>query len=102
MFDSTKPTVLLLGRYQPWHPGHTELFKRAITKTGQVLIQVRTCVRDKQNPYSYFEVRLRIIDALRKEGFIYGVEYTCLKVPNITNISYGGEGGYMIEQDPPG
>ena len=41
MFDSKKPTVLLLGRWQPWHDGHLALFKRALEKTGQVVIQVR-------------------------------------------------------------
>ena len=41
MFDRKKPTVQLLGRWQPWHDGHQELFKRALQKTGQVIIQVR-------------------------------------------------------------
>ena len=41
MFSWKKPTVLMLGRWQPWHQGHQELFKRCIAKTGQVIIQVR-------------------------------------------------------------
>ena len=41
MFDWKKPTVQMLGRWQPWHKGHQELFKRCIKKTGQVIIQVR-------------------------------------------------------------
>ena len=41
MFDWKKPTVQMLGRWHPWHDGHQELFKRAIKKTGQVIIQVR-------------------------------------------------------------
>ena len=41
MFDWKKPTVLMLGRWQPWHDGHQELLKRCIKKTGQVVIQVR-------------------------------------------------------------
>ena len=32
MFDWKKPTVQMLGRWQPWHTGHQELFKRAIKK----------------------------------------------------------------------
>ena len=28
-FDWTKPTVQMLGRWQPWHKGHFELFKKA-------------------------------------------------------------------------
>ena len=42
MFDPSKPTTQMLGRWQPWHDGHTELFKRAYAETGQVVIMVRT------------------------------------------------------------
>ena len=28
MFNWKKPTVEMLGRWQPWHDGHTELFKK--------------------------------------------------------------------------
>ena len=28
MFDWKKPTVQMLGRWQPWHEGHQALFKR--------------------------------------------------------------------------
>ena len=41
MFDWKKPTVQMLGRWQPWHDGHQALFKRCVAKTGQVIIQVR-------------------------------------------------------------
>ena len=43
-FDWKKPTVQMLGRWQPWHDGHTELFKKALTKTGQVVIMIRDCL----------------------------------------------------------
>ncbi|NDB03978.1 MAG: cytidyltransferase, partial [Flavobacteriaceae bacterium] len=42
-FDWRKPTVQMLGRWQPFHDGHVALFKRALGKTGQVVIQVRDC-----------------------------------------------------------
>ena len=42
VFNDFKPTTQLLGRWQPWHKGHTELFKRALAETGQVIIMVRT------------------------------------------------------------
>ena len=42
-FDWRKPTVQMLGRWQPFHDGHVALFKRALSKTGQVCIQVRDC-----------------------------------------------------------
>ena len=36
MFDWKKPTVQMLGRWQPWHDGHQALFKRCVAKTGPV------------------------------------------------------------------
>ena len=48
MFDWKKPTVQMLGRWQPWHQGHQELFKRCVAKTGQVIIQVRD-VQEEEN-----------------------------------------------------
>ena len=41
MFNPKKPTTQMLGRWQPWHPGHTALFKKALLETGQVCIMVR-------------------------------------------------------------
>ena len=72
MFDSKKPTVLLLGRWQPWHDGHLALFKRALAKTGQVAIQVRD-VKDssggegqEDNPFSFKQITEDIIWKERK------------------------------------
>ena len=30
MFNWKKPTVEMLGRWQPWHDGHTAIFKKAL------------------------------------------------------------------------
>ena len=75
MFDAKKPTVLLLGRWQPWHDGHLALFKRAISKTGQVVIQVRD-VKDSSggegqddNPFSFSEISKDIEKKLLVSGF---------------------------------
>ena len=52
-----KPTVQMLGRWQPWHDGHQELFKRCHAKTGQVIIQVRDVqvsgVCQDDNPFDW-------------------------------------------------
>tara|TARA_E500000081_G_scaffold99326_1_gene100450 strand:- start:1403 stop:1753 length:351 start_codon:yes stop_codon:yes gene_type:complete len=97
--DRTKPTTQLLGRFQPWHKGHTELFKRAISKTGQVIIQLRETPYDEDNPYSVEERRSMISIALNQSGFVYGEDYEVMGVPNITHITYGREVGYKIERE---
>ena len=105
MFDSKKPTVLLLGRWQPWHDGHLALFERALAKTGQVVIQVRD-VKDssggegqEDNPFSFEQISEDITEKLSKSGYIINSDFIIQLVPNITNISYGRGVGYKIEQE---
>ncbi len=96
--DWSRPTTQLLGRFQPWHSGHTELFKRALSKTGQVVILLRRSDGSENNPYSAHDRALLIIDALDKAG-IDRDTYTIIEVPNIVNITYGRDVGYKIEKE---
>jgi len=110
-FDTTKPTTLMLGRWQPWHDGHTELFKRALAETGQVCILTRnvggvvgedagggrTMVQD-DNPFDIETVRKNIISALSEQGYTYRREYIIINVPNIVDISYGRGVGYTFTE----
>lgn len=111
MFDWKKPTAQMLGRWQPWHDGHTELFRRALAETGQVCIMVRdvggiigddagggrTATQD-DNPFRWNEVRKNIVVGLREHNFTEGVEYVIMQVPNIVDISYGRGVGYTFTE----
>ena len=105
MFDWKKPTVQMLGRWQPWHDGHQSLFKRCILKTGQVIIQVRDVQGSsggegqEDNPFDWSLVCKNIEDGLIKDGFKRGVAYEIMLVPNIVNISYGRGVGYILEEE---
>ena len=92
--DYNKPTAMMLGRWQPWHQGHQELFKKALEKTGQVIIMVRDTPRDANNPFTFLQVKDRIEEALSK----YAGKFEVIKVPNITNICYGRDVGYKVEE----
>jgi hypothetical protein len=110
-FDWNKPTVQMLGRWQPWHKGHQELFKRALAITGQVVIMIRdvggivgedvgagrTATQD-DNPFDFDKVYDEIEMSLIQEGFTYGREYVIMKVPNIVDISYGRGVGYTFTE----
>ena len=108
MFDTKKPTVQMLGRWQPWHQGHTELFKRAVQITGQVSIMCRDVPKDTEanervpgqndNPFDFATVKTRIIEALAREGFEYYNQYHIIQVPNIVDISYGRGVGYTFTE----
>ena len=99
MFDPKKPTVQMLGRWQPWHDGHSALFKKAHAKTGQVCIMIRDMPEDENNPYSMEQRRNNIIAGLLDEGFLLDEDYTIMVVPNIVDITYGRSVGYSITQE---
>jgi len=97
-FDQKKPTVLMLGRWQPWHPGHRALFLRALEKTGQVLIAVRDVQGVDDNPFDFRAVMENIVVDLEAQGYPYGHQYLIEKLPNIVDISYGRGVGYTFTE----
>jgi len=105
MFDWKKPTVQMLGRWQPWYDGHQALFKRCVAKTGQVIIQVRDVQGasggdgQDDNPFDWEAVCKNIEDGLAKDNFHRGQEYEIMLVPNIVNITYGRGVGYKFEEE---
>ena len=105
MFDWKKPTVQMLGRWQPWHEGHRALFMRCIKKTGQVIIQVRDVegasggLNQNDNPFNWDEVCANIEKDLKNHKFLRGFDYEIMLVPNITNITYGRGVGYSFEEE---
>jgi shikimate kinase len=89
--DWKKPTTLMLGRYQPWHEGHDALHLEAEKRTKQVVIGVRnTSKTSVKDPLSFNQVK-EGIHKYRDDAFI-------MKMPNITNIVYGRDVGYLIEK----
>jgi hypothetical protein len=97
VFDWKQETVQMLGRWQPWHPGHRALFDRAIAKTGQVVIQIRDCQGwNGSNPFAADQVKAII---KRDLDPLYQGQYEIQLVPNVVNITYGRDVGYKIEQE---
>jgi len=109
-FDYKKPTAQMLGRWQPWHDGHTALFKKALAETGQVCIMIRDVsgisgdagagrtVAQDDNPFDMEAVNQNIIEALSVAGYTNDEEYMIQWMPNIVDISYGRGVGYTFTQ----
>ena len=92
-WDNKKPTVQMLGRWQPFHDGHYALFEEIIKKTGQVCIMIRDLQGVDDNPFDFESIKSRITERLDKK---YKNRFKVVLVPNITNICYGRSVGYKI------
>ena len=55
-------------------------------------------VGQADNPFDFEEVKKNIIKGLFKNGFVEGKEFIVIKVPNITDISYGRGVGYTFTE----
>ena len=97
VFDWKKETVQMLGRWQPFHAGHRALFERLISRTGQVVIQVRD-VQGWQgsNPFAIDQVKHAIKQDLDP---LYQGQYEIQIVPNIVHIGWGRGVGYTHAEE---
>ena len=105
MFNWQKPTVQMLGRWQPWHDGHTALFKKALEINGQVCIMYRDVAGadagvegQADNPFDFEDVKKRIVSGLAEHGYKENQDFVVIKVPNIVDISYGRGVGYTFTE----
>lgn len=92
--------AMFVGRWQPLHNGHQELFKRAMDEGKNVLICIRDIQPDEKNPYSADQVRENISDFYSKECEEGKVKV--MVIPDICSIEFGRGVGYdIIEHIPP-
>lgn len=91
---------LFIGRWQPLHLGHKELFRQVIKEDGKVLVAIRDGEINEKNPFTPFQVMSTIFDEMQEE-----VETGKLKViiiPDICSINFGRGVGYdVVEHVPP-
>jgi nicotinamide mononucleotide adenylyltransferase len=91
---------LFIGRWQPLHLGHKELFRQVIKEDGKVLVAIRDGEINEKNPFTPFQVMSTIFDEMQEE-----VETGKLKViiiPDICSIEFGRGVGYdVVEHVPP-
>ena len=104
MFDYKKPTVQMLGRWQPWHGGHTALFEKAWDITNQVAIMVRDVqgvdagMGNDDNPFDFEKIEENIVAELFMHGYMVDDDFIVMRVPNIVDISYGRGVGYSFTE----
>jgi len=89
--------AMFVGRWQPLHLGHQELFKRAMDEGKNVLICIRDIQPDEKNPFTAEQVKENISNFYSEEERV-----KVMVIPDICSIEFGRGVGYdIIEHIPP-
>lgn len=92
-FDWRQKTAIYIGRFQPFHDGHKNIFLKALKKNKQVCILVMDSFNiNKKNPFKFSTVKKKIINALKE----YKNNFIILKIPVVSEVVYGRKVGYRI------
>ena len=95
MFSWKKKTGIYLGRFQPFHLGHKNIFLKTLKKDGQVAILVMDSYKfNKKNPFTFNEVKKKILKELNE----YKDKFIIIKVPVVSRFVYGRKVGYKIQK----
>jgi nicotinamide mononucleotide adenylyltransferase len=91
---------LFVGRWQPLHSGHKEMFQQVLNEGGNVLIGIRDGEVNFKNPFTATEVMENIIEEY--EELILQGRVKVQILPDIASIEFGRGVGYdIIERIPP-
>lgn len=91
---------LFIGRWQPLHEGHKELFRQVISEGGKVCVAIRNGEINEKNPFSVSEVMSKIAEQMKPE--IEDGKLMVIQIPDICSVEFGRGVGYdIIEHIPP-
>jgi len=92
--------AMFIGRFQPLHLAHKEMFQQALNEEKNVLICVRDGEVNEKNPFTAEQVKENIelsYASYFKEGVI-----KVIVIPDICSVEFGRGVGYdIIEHIPP-
>ena len=88
---------LFIGKWQPWHDGHTWLIEERLKLGKNILIGIR----EIENPkYSPSDIKLKVFRLFPTEVNIGTIDF--IELPDIESINYVRDVGYdIIEHIPP-
>jgi phosphopantetheine adenylyltransferase len=88
---------LFIGRWQPIHEAHRQMFQQVLDDGGRVLIAIRDVEPDEKNPFPVNEV----LDTIKNE-YKDNPNVSVMVVPDISSVNFGRGVGYdIIEHIPP-
>lgn len=90
-----------IGRWQPLHNGHKEMFNRVLNEGGNVCIAIRNAEElDSKNPFTAMQVMGMIMDEYK--DLIDEKRVIVMIIPDVCSVEFGRGVGYdIIEHIPP-
>jgi adenylylsulfate kinase len=98
--------AMFIGRFQPLHLAHQELFSQAMNEGKNVLICIRNGQVNEKNPFNAEQVKENIENHYRKFNEINSKSnlpiVKVMIIPDICSVEFGRGVGYdIIEHIPP-
>jgi FAD synthase len=91
---------LFIGRWQPLHEGHKQLFRQVINEGGKVCVAIREVEIDDKNPFTSQDIMLNIAKEMETE--IQAGKLKIITIPDICSVEFGRGVGYdIVEHIPP-
>jgi nicotinamide mononucleotide adenylyltransferase len=91
---------LFIGRWQPLHEGHKQLFRQVINEGGRVCVAIRDVEVDEKNPFTSNQIMLNISEQMKEE--MESRKLKVIVIPDICSVEFGRGVGYdIIEHIPP-
>ena len=95
-----KQYSMVVGRFQPFHPGHKWLVNQCLDEGKNVLICIRDIEPDEINPFTAKEVENNLNGQLL--DLIMEGRVKVMVIPDIESVNFGRGVGYdVIEHIPP-
>ena len=92
--------AMFIGRWQPLHKGHQEMFQQAMNEGKNILICIRDIQPDEKNPYLAEEVKANIVN--HYSNVVLEGKVKVMVIPDICSVEFGRGVGYdIIEHLPP-
>ena len=92
---------LFIGRWQPLHEGHKQMFQQVLDAGGNVCIAIREGEVDDKNPYTAIEVYANIVKEYSDNVYLLK-NVKVITIPDICSVNFGRGVGYdIIEHIPP-
>lgn len=91
---------LFIGRWQPLHEGHKQLFRQVINEGGRVCVAIRDVEVDEKNPFTSNQIMFNINEQMKEE--VESGKLKVIVIPDICSVEFGRGVGYdIIEHIPP-